>query len=175
VIGWALRWVVLCCGIAIFAVAVLERGAALLSNRVPQPASDARPAASIHPAVDPTSNTIVFAANDRGHVILNAAVNGAAVRFLVDTGATLVALTQEDAQAAGITSGQLNFSARVSTANGSARMAPLTLRELRVGQFSAYDVPAAVLENLHVSLLGMSFLSRLRGYEMREGKLTIHW
>jgi clan AA aspartic protease (TIGR02281 family) len=54
-------------------------------------------------------------------------------------------------------------------------MAPVTLREIRVGQLSLYDVPAAVLEHLNVSLLGMSFLSRLQGYEMRDGKLTITW
>jgi clan AA aspartic protease (TIGR02281 family) len=54
-------------------------------------------------------------------------------------------------------------------------MAPVTLREIRIGQLSLYDVPAAVLENLNISLLGMSFLSRLQSYEMREGKLTISW
>jgi clan AA aspartic protease (TIGR02281 family) len=54
-------------------------------------------------------------------------------------------------------------------------MAPVILREIRIGQLSLYDVPAAVLENLHISLLGMSFLSRLQSYEMRDGKLTISW
>ena len=54
-------------------------------------------------------------------------------------------------------------------------MAPVTLREVRLDQFSVYDVPAAVLENLNVSLLGMSFLSRLQCYEVRDGKLTINW
>jgi len=54
-------------------------------------------------------------------------------------------------------------------------MAPVTLREIRIGQLSIYDVPAAVLENLNISLLGMSFLGRLQGYEMRDGKLTINW
>jgi predicted aspartyl protease len=51
----------------------------------------------------------------------------------------------------------------------------VTLREIRIDQLSIYDVPAAVLENLNVSLLGMSFLARLQGYEMRDGKLTISW
>ena len=70
---------------------------------------------------------------------------------------------------------ELVFTNRVSTANGSARMAPVTLREIRIGQLSIYDVPAAVLENLNISLLGMSFLGRLQSYEMRDGKLTISW
>jgi aspartyl protease family protein len=56
-----------------------------------------------------------------------------------------------------------------------ARVAPVTLREVRIDQLSFYDVPAAVIENLDISLLGMSFLSRLRGYEMRDGKLRISW
>ena len=54
-------------------------------------------------------------------------------------------------------------------------MARVTLREIRIGQLSIYDVPAAVLENLNISLLGMSFLTRLQGYEMRDGRLTISW
>ena len=112
---------------------------------------------------------------EQGHVILDAAVDGASVRFLVDTGASLVTLTPADAQAAGITPRELVFNHRVSTANGSARMAPVTLREVRIGQLSIYDVPASVLEHLNISLLGMSFLSRLQSYEMRDGKLTIAW
>jgi aspartyl protease family protein len=69
----------------------------------------------------------------------------------------------------------LVFSARVNTANGEARMAPVMLREIRIDQLSVYDVPAAVVENLNISLLGMSFLVRLQSYEMRDGKLTITW
>ena len=78
-------------------------------------------------------------------------------------------------RAAGITRGELVYGARVNTANGVARMAPVTLREVRIDQLSVYDVPAAVIENLNISLLGMSFLKRLQGYEMRDGKLTITW
>ena len=54
-------------------------------------------------------------------------------------------------------------------------MAIVTLREIRLGQLSLNDIHAAVLENLNVSLLGMSFLERLQSYEMRNGKLTITW
>jgi aspartyl protease family protein len=121
------------------------------------------------------ANSLVYTANQQGHVILDAAVNGAAVRLLVDTGASLVVLTRQDARAAGITPGELVYSHQVSTANGAARMARVTLREIRIGQLSIYDVPAAVLENLNISLLGMSFLTRLQGYEMRDGRLTISW
>ena len=123
----------------------------------------------------PAINTLVYPANEQGHVVIDAAVNGASVPLLVDTGASLVTLTPADARTAGITSGELVFNNRVSTANGSARMASVTLREIRIGQLSIYDVPAAVLENLNISLLGMTFLSRLQSYEMRDGKMTISW
>jgi aspartyl protease family protein len=169
VIGWALRWVLLCCGIVLLGVGLLDRGAALL----PEISSPSRPEKP--PASAPPSNSIVYAANERGHVVLDAAVNGAPVRMLVDTGASLVTLTPADARAAGINAASLVFSGRVQTANGATRMAPVNLREIRIGQLSIYDVPAGVLEHLNVSLLGMSFLSRLQGYEMRDGKLTISW
>ena len=165
VIGWALRWMVLCCGIAVLAVGILNRS-------VPSPADP--PAPPVSPS-SPVSNTIVYTAAEGGHVVVDAAVNGAPVRLLVDTGASLVTLTPADARAAGIDLNHLVFSARVNTANGAARMAPVMLREIRIDQLSVYDVPAAVLENLNISLLGMSFLVRLQSYEMRDGKLTITW
>ena len=175
VIGWALRWVLLCCGLVLLGVGMLDRGAALLPDRAVRSGSDVPPGAPGESAAGPPSNTIVYAANQRGHVILEAAVNGAPVRMLVDTGASLVTLTPQDARAAGIAPSELVYNARVNTANGTARMAPVTLREIRIDQLTLYDVPAAVLENLNLSLLGMSFLTRLQGYEMRDGKLTISW
>jgi aspartyl protease family protein len=180
VIGWALRWVLLCCGLVLLGVGLLDRGAALLPD-IASPADRERqagistPRASAPHSHTPPSNTIVYTANERGHVVLDAAVNGAPVRMLVDTGASLVTLTPEDARAAGINPASLAFSGHVNTANGTARMAPVTLREIRIGQLSIYDVPASVLEHLNVSLLGMSLLSRLQSYEMRDGKLTITW
>jgi len=165
VIGWALRWMVLCCGIAVLAVGILNRS-------VPSAIDPPAPPVS---ATGPVSNTIVYAAAEGGHVVVDAAVNGAPVRLLVDTGASLVTLTPADARAAGIDLNHLVFSARANTANGTARMAPVMLREIRIDQLSVYDVPAAVLENLTISLLGMSFLVRLQSYEMRDGKLTITW
>lgn len=174
-IGWALRWVLLCCGVVLVGVGILDRGTTVLPDGPGRLASDARASPSAMPAAAATPNSISYAANERGYVILDAVVNGAPVRMLVDTGASLVALTQVDARAAGIVPGGQAFAGRVNTANGVARMAPVTLREIRLGQLSIYDVPAAVLDNLNVSLLGTSFLGRLQSYEMRDGKLTINW
>jgi aspartyl protease family protein len=119
--------------------------------------------------------TLVYRTDARGHVALTAIVNGAPVRFLVDTGASRVTLTAEDARAAGIDPGGLVFNQRSQTANGLAREAPVKLREIRIDRLSVDNVPAAVNENLTVSLLGMSFLKRLKSFEMREGTLTISW
>jgi aspartyl protease family protein len=170
VIGWALRWVLSCCGIALLYVGFVKLGPEFFVDRTAKPEPAAR-VAGIGPAV----NTLIYPANEQGHIVLEAAVNGATMRLLVDTGATLVVLTPADARAAGIAPSELVFNHRASTANGPARMAHVTLREIRIGQLSIYDVPAAVLENLNISLLGMSFLSRLQSYEMRDGKLTISW
>jgi aspartyl protease family protein len=175
VIGWALRWVLLCCGMVLLGVGLLDRGATLLPDIASSARREGQAATSALRASAPPSNTMVYTANEWGHVVLDAAVNGAPVRMLVDTGASLVTLAPADAHAAGIDMARLVFNGQVNTANGTARMAPVTLREIRIGQLSFYDVPAAVLEHLDVSLLGMSFLNRLQGYEMRDGKLTISW
>lgn len=132
------------------------------------------PPATILRAV-PSTHSLVYRADPRGHVAITALVNGAPVRFLVDTGASRVTLTLDDARAAGIGRGELVFSQRSQTANGLAREAPITLREVRIEQLSVDNVAAGVNENLNVSLLGMSFLKRLKSFEMREGALTISW
>ncbi len=174
-IGWALRWMVLWCGVTVVCAAVIGGDKWLPLNRAAAPEIDLRPATSAEPRSDPSVNTLVYPANQAGHVIVDAVVNGVPMRMLVDTGASFVTLTPADARAAGITSGELVFNRRASTANGFVRMASVTLREIRLGQLSLNDVHAAVLENLNVSLLGMSFLARLQSYEMRDGKLTITW
>jgi aspartyl protease family protein len=120
-----------------------------------------------------SSHTLVYRADPHGHFNLTATVNGAPMRFIVDTGASLVALTLDDARAAGIARSELVFNQRTQTANGRIHFAPVMLREIRIEQLSIENVPAAVIENLEQSLLGMSFLKRVKSFEMREGKLTI--
>ncbi len=174
-IGWALRWMALWCGVTLICAAVIGGGKWLPSNSAASPEIVRRSTTPADPRADPAVNTLVYPANRAGHVIVDAVVNGAPMRMLVDTGASFVTLTPADARAAGITPGELVFNRHASTANGLVRMAMVTLREVRLGQLSLDDVPAAVLENLNVSLLGMSFLDRLQSYEMRDGKLTMSW
>ncbi len=136
-----LRWVLLWGGVAVAGVLFWDRIGAL----IPEPsATPAAPSAAVaRPVTTPVFNTLVYPADSRGHVMVDAVVNGAPMRMLIDTGASLVTLTREDARAAGITAGDLQFNSSVRTANGLARMAPVTLREIRIGQLAVDDVPAA--------------------------------
>ena len=100
-------------------------------------------------------------ADARGHFFTLGSVNGVNVRFLVDTGASLVSLGAGDAGRAGIDfrKGQPGTT---MTANGSARVWTVRLNSVRVGDMTLYDVEAAVHEqDLPVALLGMSFLNRM--------------
>lgn len=166
-----LIWVLLA-GAAGYAVAPGGPLANLLTN--PAPASATSPAP--RPAARVAANESRFRRARDGHFYVDADVNGTRIHFLVDTGASLVVLSPEDARAAGIRPSQQDFSGRASTANGIVRVAPVTLREIGVQQLSFYDVPASVLEQpMPVSLLGMSFLSRLQGYETRDDELVLRW
>ncbi len=171
---WAVRTIFLWGLIGVACVVAWNDRAIILPREAPvvAPPHQAVRAAS-KPIVD---NTLSFRTDNRGHVMLEAAVNGASVRFMVDTGASFVTLTPEDASAAGLGSGDLHFTASVATANGQIRVAPVKLRELRLGQLVMEDVDAVVVDApMNVSLLGMSFLRRLDGYEMRDGAMIMSW
>jgi aspartyl protease family protein len=153
---------------------------AFVANRLPTPqtAPPAPVAAATAPAAPARAsylNSQVFRASGDGHVRLDADVNGAPVRFMVDTGATMVTLTTRDAASAGLSGSALNFTARMSTANGGVRAAPVMLREVRIRDLSIENIPGMVVENLNVSLLGQSFLTRLDSYEMRDSVLTLSY
>ena len=109
-----------------------------------------------------------------GHFRADALVNGTYVRFLVDTGASDVALTQSDAERLGIDLSKLAFTLPYQTANGVALAAPIRLDEIAVGDVRVRNVRASVMRaGLGQSLLGMSFLGELRGYEVRGDELIL--
>ncbi len=120
--------------------------------------------------------SLVIRAAPGGHFLLDALINGVRVRFMVDTGASDVILTSEDARRVGFNKRNLKFNRAYQTANGIVRGAGVTLREVSIDQLSLYDVRASVNEGqMHTSLLGMSFLSRLRGYEVADNELILRW
>ena len=110
-----------------------------------------------------------------GHFAADGFANGLPVRFLVDTGASLVVLTAEDARDTGIDVEELQFTAPVRTANGRTTAASITLDEIQIGDITRRNVPAMVAQPgaLETSLLGMSFLSRLHSYEFRGDRLVL--
>ncbi len=111
----------------------------------------------------------------RGDFLVIAEINGARVSTVYDTGASAVVLTQEAAKAAGLPLDFLNYSVAVDTANGHARTAPVTLDRIVVGGIVERGVPALIAQpgQLKTSLLGMSFLNRLRSSEVRGDKLVL--
>ncbi len=134
-----------------------------------------RPAAPINSRTPSTLDEYRIAANDQGHYVTDAFVNGQPIKAVVDTGATSVALRQEDAEALGIFPAPSDYTISVQTANGIARAAPVTLREVNIGSIQLFDVEAIVAERgaLSVNLLGMTYLSRLSRVEMVAGSLLL--
>lgn len=110
-----------------------------------------------------------------GHYYAKADVNGRPIDVMVDTGASMVALTYEDAERAGLRLRPSDFTTRVSTANGYAAVASVTLDRVSIGRIQVRNVPAAVAERgrLEKTLLGMSFLSRLTRVDIGSGRLKL--
>ena len=109
-----------------------------------------------------------------GHYYLTADVNGAPIRFVVDTGASQIVLTKADAETAGLATEELSFVGRAFTANGEVRTAPVRLERVEVGPLVDEDVRAVVNEGeLGQSLLGMEYLQRFTSVEITNGTLVL--
>lgn len=126
-------------------------------------------------AADRISGTVRLRAARNGHFETTAYINGRPVEVMVDTGASMVALTWEDARRAGIFLTDGDFKHKVGTANGTARVAIVTLSDVAIEDITVHDVKAAVAEpgKLDTTLLGMTFLSRLARTEMSRGVLLL--
>lgn len=111
-----------------------------------------------------------------GHFVTDVYVNGEPIRFLVDTGASHMMLNQEDAERLRLGGGRLRYSVPFQSANGTTYAAPITLRDVRLGQFQLHDLDAFVNQgNLNISLLGMSFLRQFESYEFKKDRLVLRW
>jgi aspartyl protease family protein len=119
--------------------------------------------------------TVEIARGNRGEFQIVAEINGARISTVYDTGASAVVLTQEAAKAAGLPLDFLNYSVQVETANGRTRAAPVNLDRIRVGGIEERAVPALIAQpgQLRMSLLGMSFLNRLKSSEVRGDRLVL--
>ena len=165
-------------GSAVFCAVLAGTGVLSLSQHTTQDdiaVSESASASAID--TDTTVNTHVTAipkAKD-GHFWANATVNTRAVRFLVDTGATVVALTPADAQRLGFDASSLTYNREVNTANGKTYAASVNLSVVGIGQSTVRNVDALVVkEGLTTSLLGMSYLGRLSRFEATPSSLILH-
>lgn len=131
--------------------------------------------ASIEPAPQMGSRTVSLAADGRGHFQTDARVDGRDIGFLVDTGATVIALTEKDAARIGIRPFASDYTMNVTTANGPAKAAAARIASIDIGGVVVRDVDALVMPDkvLSQNLLGMAFLSRLKRFEYSGGRLVM--
>jgi aspartyl protease family protein len=174
-IGEILSWLATAAMLIIFAYnyptirrtiaqAVIPQGPTIKQSAAKPAAEDAR-----------SSEGVELRADRSGHFAANLEINGRPVDALVDTGATIVMLTYEDAERAGLQLRDRDFTMQMQTANGIAKAAPVTLDRISIGSITLRNVQAGVGEPglLRTNLLGMSFLKRLSKFEIRSGTLVL--
>ena len=169
--------------IAIFAGLLLGAGVVVarvadraVHNTAPPPAVAA--VASVPPVAVPHElygSSVMVPRDARGHFVVDARVDGRRMVFMLDTGASVVALRARDAAGLGIHPAAREFTVAVNTANGSTRAAPVQLGMVEVNGINVHNVAALVSadEALSENLLGLSFLSRLRRFEYSNGRMVL--
>jgi aspartyl protease family protein len=120
--------------------------------------------------------TVEVARTNAGDFAIQAQINGARVPMVLDTGASSVVLTRDDAKAAGLPIEVLNYTVNIDTANGRTRAAPVTIDRIAIGGLVERSIDALVAQpgQLKTSLLGMSFLNRLQSWEVSGDRLLLH-
>ncbi len=127
-------------------------------------------------AIATSAHSMVIAQDADGQFSITGAVNGAPVRFIIDTGASDVVLSPDDARRIGLDLNALKFDHPYSTANGVGSGADYKAQSVRAGavQFANLDV-SINRAPMNASLLGMTFLKRLDSFEVKDGKMTLRW
>lgn len=145
-------------------------------DRAEKPAKPPVAAAALPNAPAQSSARLVSIGRDhRGHFQANGRVDGRQVSFMVDTGASVIALTERDADRLGIRPSRNAYTAAVQTANGTVRAAPVMLNSVDIGGLVVRDVRALVVPGgaLNENLLGLSYLTRLKRFEYSNNKLVL--
>ena len=152
------------------AAVAIAMAAVYEAPRAPQPFISDEPA-----PMPLLARMIEIRAGDHGHYVTTASIEHMPVTVLVDTGASKVALSYEDAERIGLKPFALDFDQPVATANGLVKAAVVTLRRVEIENVVVHDVDAMVLPQgaMRGTLLGMSFLSRLSGFRMSDGTLYL--
>lgn len=139
-------------------------------DALPPPAAVVAAAATMS---DDATRDTVLEKRGNGHFYVDATVNGQLVNFVVDTGASMVALTVDDARRIGIPFDPARFVVVGQGASGPVRGQDVRLGSVSIDGKSATDVRGAVLDGLPVSLLGQSYLGRIGSVEMRGDRMTL--
>jgi len=170
-----MRFIITFAAVALVAGMIVPQFATqMYSRQAPQKLLAARqPTPAEPPPYNP--NSVIVPPDTMGHFRVEGRVDGQFIQFVVDTGASVIALTSDDAATLGIHPAEIDFRALVKTANGTVRAAPVQLNMVEVGNLMEHDVAALVLPSgaLSDNLLGLSFLSRLRHFEYTDGKMVL--
>lgn len=151
--------------------AAIVEPAAAIASPTPIATVRKRPPQAVDAAVG-VAGEIVRATDS--HFYVDAQVNGARVKMLIDTGASSVVLTRADAQAAGIPAAAGEFTARGIGVGGEIALKPVRINRLAIGSLAANNVSAMVAEGaLPVSLLGQSYLERVGSVEIRGDRMIL--
>lgn len=119
-----------------------------------------------------------IARNGDGHFYVEAYVNNTKIKFLIDTGASDVALTISDAKALRYDLTKLNYSRSYSTANGMVKAAPVILKRFQIGSKIFENVNAHISSGngaLDISLLGMAAISRFKSFKIDKDLLILSY
>ncbi|WGR95013.1 TIGR02281 family clan AA aspartic protease [Bradyrhizobium sp. ISRA443] len=165
----------------IFAAIMIGLGtfmAQMASKMTPAAATTAQAQKSVSPAVTmaPTSGrTLTIPPDARGHFATDGRIDGQRIGFMVDTGASVVALNETSAARFGLRPVPGDYTSRVTTANGTIKAARARIAMIELGGLIVRDVDAMVLpdEALSENLLGLSFLSKLKRFEYANGRLVL--
>jgi aspartyl protease family protein len=135
----------------------------------------ARRAAPDSTVAQSNARSLSIPSDRRGHFLTEGRIDGQRIDFMVDTGASLIALNETSAARFGLRPSRGDYNASVTTANGTIRAARTRLAMVDVGGLVVRDVDAMVLpdEALSENLLGLSFLSKLKRYEYSNGRMVL--
>jgi len=119
--------------------------------------------------------SVTLTAGKNGHFFARAYINGRPIAVMVDTGATRVAMTYKDAERLGLRPLGSDFTQITRTANGTARMAPVDLDSVRIGDVEVSNLRGSIAEEgkLPITLLGMEFIRKLDRFELRGRELVL--
>jgi aspartyl protease family protein len=160
--------VVACLGVTMAQMADRMTATPALAKAIPTKSVPVEPAPS-------NSRSLSIPRDGRGHFLTEGRVNGQYVGFMVDTGASVVALNEKSAARFGLRPSRSEYNAAISTANGIVKGARTRLAMLDIGGIIVRDVDAMVLpdEALSENLLGLSFLSKLKRFEYAGGRMVL--